>query len=91
MIYVRHATQWRFDPIHNIVRIGSLAIPVSSPRIERFGSWWLRRIDENTWQISPHRFGDQSMAPCPIREAWGRDAVMLIGAPESVCLELELA
>ncbi len=91
MIYVRHATGWRFDAIHNTVRIGSLAVPVSSPRVERIGSWWLRRIDESTWAIAPHRFGVESMRPTPIYEAWGSVAVILTCAPEAVSLELELA
>ncbi len=91
MIYVRHATGWRFDGLHNIVRIGALQVPVSSPQFERFGSWWLRRIDETTWAIAPHKFGTGSMSSCPVYEAWGAVSVILIGTPAVVSLELELA
>ncbi len=91
MIYVRHATGWRFDAIRNEVRIGSMAVPVASPRVERFGSWWLRRIDETTWAIAAHKFGSGSMAPCPVYAAWGSATVILLGAPGVVSLELELA
>ncbi len=91
MIYVRHATGWRFDGLHNVVRIGALQVPISSPLRERFGSWWLRRIDESTWAIAAHKFGTGSMAPCPVYEAWGFATVILLGAPAVVSLELELA
>ncbi len=91
MIYVRHATGWRFDALHNTVRIGSLQVPVSSPHFERFGSWWLRRVDECTWAIAAHKFGTGSMTPCPVYEGWGFASVILLGAPPIVSLELELA
>ncbi len=91
MIHIRYAIGWRFDALQNAVRIGSLIVPVSSPRVERLGSWWLRRIDGDTWAIAPHRFGCGVEKPCPIYEGWGPVSVILSGTPDAVCLELELA
>ncbi len=90
MVQVRYATGWRFDILQSAIRIGALRVPVSSPKVERFGSWWLRRIDESTWAIAAHKFGTGRMAPSPIYEAWGFASVILLGAPPDVSLELEL-
>lgn len=91
VIHVRYATGWRYDAIPRAVRIGALVVPVSSPRLERLGSWWLRRIDGETWEIAPHCFGAESLRPCPVYGPWGAVGVVLTNTPDAVSLELEQA
>ncbi len=69
--------------------IGPLTVGVSSPRVAEPGTWWLKRIDDSTWEIAPHRFGSESLTPHPIKNAWGYAAAVLLGAPASVSEELE--
>jgi hypothetical protein len=91
---------WEYDPARGVVmltfQLGSAApvdldVRVSTPGRGHYGAFHMKREDETTWVIEPHRFGSLSLAPHPIHDALGTASIRLLDAPQHISDELEKA
>jgi len=104
MLHVRHAVAagragdwWRFDVVRKVVfmvlRHGTVAIDVCSPKKPRYGAYPITRVDGDTWQTAPARYtsrvSDELTAETrEISELVGVTFVQLLDAPDDVSTDL---
>jgi|GEM_PF-3089056 len=90
---------WEYDPIRKVVRLvlargPAFGVDVCSTSRPRFGAFPVIRHDPCTWKLVPARYtasapgGRLETHTCALHEDLGRDAVMLLDAPDSVAIEL---